>query len=554
MNVAPQGGAISFGDGAVRQLRYGNASRGWYYKTTYNLNIGIACTTSWFDGVDPAPGVAKVCEVYQDSAAPSPPPIGNPVVLENAKTAADGVSSHWRIDGATHAFDGEILGYASATSVNRGGSIKFYVSVANPSADPGYTIDVYRTGWYGGVGGRKVMPTIAGTSVKRNDCTVAPVVAMVECDWAAGGGVVDVPIPTAADPTVAMSGVYLAKLTTNNTKKSSYIVFVVRDDARRADFMFQSSFTTYAAYNDYGGYSYYQSPTNVWGSQSRAVSLNRPFNPRSSYGAGQYFSWEFHTVRFLEREGYNVLYSTNIDTHVAGATRLPQFRAFLSVGHDEYWTRSMYDAVEGARNAGVNMAFLGANTAYWQVRLEPDAQGAANRRMVGYRYWVSDDPLIGTASATTLWRNLGRAEAGLVGVQYDYDPVDGDIVVSNCPGWICLGTGVSAGTRLAGLLGYEVDQTAGIPVGANNFTVMGVSPYIANVSDANGTQTQVLRNANMSFYTHNSGAQVFATGSMQWSWGLDDFQAYPGYPQRLNPGAQAMTRNILNRYLTVPTR
>ncbi len=378
---------------------------------------------------------------------------------------------------------------------------------------------------------------------------------MVECDWHVGSTAgVDVPIPTAGDPTVAMSGVYLAKLTTANTKKAAYIVFVVRDDMRRADFMFQSSFTTYAAYNNFGGYSYYVNPSNTWGGQSRKVSFNRPFNSRNSFGAGQFMSWEIHAVRYLEREGYNVVYSTNLDTHSTGATRLPQFRGFLSVGHDEYWTRSMYDAVEGARNQGVNMAFLGANTAYWQVRLEPDANGNANRHMVGYRYWVSEDPQQGTAAATNLWRNLGRAEAGLVGVQYDYDPVDGDIIMTNCPTWICLGTGLGAGSVLPGLLGYEVDQAAGTPPGATSFTVMGVSPYVAQVRNADGTTTPVNRNANMTFYTHNSGAQVFATGSMQWTWGLDDFQPFPTAPQRVHPGVQGMTRNILNRYLTVPTR
>ena len=77
-------------------------------------------------------------------------------------------------------------------------------------------------------------------------------------------------------------------------------------------------------------------------------------------------------------------YSTNLDTHANGG-RLLNHKGFLSVGHDEYWSKAMYDAVEAARDAGVNLAFFGANTVYWQVRFEPSAGGVPNRVMVCYK-------------------------------------------------------------------------------------------------------------------------------------------------------------------------
>ncbi len=43
----------------------------------------------------------------------------------------------------------------------------------------------------------------------------------------------------------------------------------------------------------------------------------------------------------------------------------------LSLGHDEYWTPQQREHVTRARDAGTNVAFLGANACFRRVRLEP---------------------------------------------------------------------------------------------------------------------------------------------------------------------------------------
>jgi hypothetical protein len=62
--------------------------------------------------------------------------------------------------------------------------------------------------------------------------------------------------------------------------------------------------------------------------------------------------WEYNMVRWLERNGYDVTYSTDIDTHSR-----PDFwkghKAWLSVGHDEYWSDEMRRHVEAARDQGL---------------------------------------------------------------------------------------------------------------------------------------------------------------------------------------------------------
>jgi hypothetical protein len=52
----------------------------------------------------------------------------------------------------------------------------------------------------------------------------------------------------------------------------------------------------------------------------------------------------------------------------------------------------------------------------------------------------------------------------------------------------------------------------------------------------------------MTAYVAPSGAQVFATGSIQWSWGLDDFNAPRLRTSRLSPAAAQITRNVLERF------
>jgi len=472
----------------------------------------------------------------------------NVVQQENAKTV--GVTSQWFISDANYAANREIEGYASATSVNRGGAISLYVQ----TSDPSYTIDVYRVGWYGGVGGRQVAGPITRTRTAQPACPMTDTATrLVECAWT---NPYVLNVPGTADPTDWASGVYLAKLTGSNSGKQSYIVFAVRDDARPAGVMFQNSVTTWAAYNNFGGFNFYDSDSG--GTPANKVSFNRPYwngqRHLNGKGAGDFLSWEINMLRFLEREGYDVKYATNIDTHTTPSGLL-NVRSFLSVGHDEYYTKQMYDAVEAARNAGVHLGFFGANNIYWQIRLEPSASGQANRTVVGYKY--DFDPIQSTnpSLATYLWREtvrapINRPEAALIGIMYDFNTVDLDVVIADCSSWVCAGTNLQPGDRLPGMLGYEVDKLA--PSSPPNITVIAASPYDACLNpQCSATERRL---ANVTHYTAASGAIVFATGSMQWNWGLDAFSLLPDagkddqHGDRSNPAVQRMTRNVLDRF------
>ncbi len=305
------------------------------------------------------------------------------------------------------------------------------------------------------------------------------------------------------------------------------------------------SFTTYQAYNTWGGVSLYGGAT--------IVSFNRPYiTPTGSplwKGCGDFWEWECNLLRWMEREGYDVSYCGSVDVH-ATTNLLWNHKAFMSVGHDEYWSYPMRWNVKAARDRGVNLAFLSANTSFWQIRFQPSTlDGAPNRDVVCYK--SSADPLYNTPSnylSTVQYRSYPvlDPESSLLGVYFDFAGVNSDLVVNDPSHWLFAKTGVTPGQRFPGLLGYEVDST-------NLYSPPGMqvacsSPYLGFGAPAN-TATSYSDSAS---YTAPSGATVFAAGTMQWGWGVDDINTPALHQSCQSPVVQQMTRNLLARMAGQP--
>ena len=140
---------------------------------------------------------------------------------------------------------------------------------------------------------------------------------------------------------------------------------------------------------------------------------------------------------------------------------------------------------------------------------------------------------------TVRWRDqpVNRPEESLIGVMYDGNPVDGDIVITTPDHWTMVGANLVLGDRLPRLLGYEADRVFGnAPPGT---TILAESPYRFE------GQPHL---AHMTAYTLPNEATVFAAGTIQWSWGLDDFNAPELRRSSLNPSVQQITRNVLARF------
>jgi hypothetical protein len=435
-------------------------------------------------------------------------------------------TSSWQLEDP--ALGGEIEGFASAPSVNKGENIQIYV---NTTSDK-YSVAVFRMGWYGGAGATQIGNTDRNQrGIVQPPKVVDPVTGLTECRWNS-----PYVVRTQAS---WKSGVYLAKLTTT-AGKSSYVMFVVRDDANPSPYLLQLGINTYQAYNNWGGRSLYN--FNSTGGNAHKVSLNRPYALSSAPGAARglgtaefLVGWDYNVIRFLEREGYDVTYTTDYDVHKRPAS-LRTHRAIIVPGHDEYWTLAQRRAFDQARDAGVHLAFLGANNAYWQVRFEPSLNGSADRTMVGYKEDADRLDPVKDSTRTMLFRSLGLPENRLIGVMYNEGyPANDDVVIDDVSTWVTAGTGLKQGDLLRGLLGYEVDEQS--EVLNPSMRRIGHSPLSAVPG----------KFGDMTVYTATSGAIVFATGTMQWAWGLDDFNSPAIRPALASVPAQQITRNVLNR-------
>ena len=451
----------------------------------------------------------------------SAPP--NPIVAENC--LAGSPASEWDISGSG---DPSIQGFATDISVNRGTTVSFKVST-NATA---YRFDIYRMGYYDGLGARKVASVNPSAALPQNqpNCLNAASTGLIDCgNWAVSG--------SWAVPATAASGIYFAKLVRADNGGASHIVFIVRDDASTAPLLFQTSDTTWQAYNDYGGNSLY---TGSPAGRAYKVSYNRPFRTRSvDNGQDWVFNAEYPMVRWLESNGYDVAYISGVDSHRAGAL-LRNHRVFLSVGHDEYWSGGQRANVAAARDAGVHLAFFSGNEVFWKTRWEPSIDGSntANRTLVCYKETHANAKIDPSPEWTGTWRDPrfsppsdgGRPENALTGTLFMVNAgATTSIVVPAADGkmrfWrntpvASLAPDTSA-TMPSGTLGYEwdVDADNGFrPPGLIRLSTTTV-PGAPVLQDYGSTYSSGTATHSLTLYRHASGALVFGAGTMQWVMG-----------------------------------
>jgi hypothetical protein len=422
----------------------------------------------------------------------------NPIVVENAEP---GAAIHTWLPPAVPPTS--IEGYTSEVSVLPGGTVHFHVSTVEGEQ---YRVEVYRLGWYGGLGARLLacLPSCDGS--RRGHRYPPPSFAGGSAGW---------PVTDELSiPGDWVSGYYYALFRTTSPGDDydarAWAVFVVRaPSSYHSRILVQVPVNTWQAYNPWGGKSLYDHNSSH-GSRAPSVSFDRPL----AWTAQGPFDAEYNLVRFLEREGYDVSYQTDVDTDI-DPSGLLQHRLVMVAGHDEYWSKSMRDAFDAARDAGTNLAFTGSNAAYWQVRYADD-----HRTLVGYK--SQSDPEPDPALKTDLFRALvpPRPECELMGVMHlrlrphESGPVDYTVTdAANSDPWF-VGTGFKPGDKVLDVVGNEWDSLPDPPPPADcvkpGMTVLFV--YHGDPADADAIR-----------YTAASGARVFAGGAQQLSWPLDTF-------------------------------
>jgi hypothetical protein len=468
------------------------------------------------------------------AAGPCGPPVVSVIACENTQTGTP--PSDWQITGSGSA---SIQGYATTISVNPGDTVRFKINTTSSN----YHFDILRLGYYQGNGARKLAaglrPSVSLPQTQPPCLSLQDSTGLNDCgNWAVSA--------SWAVPSNAVSGVYIAHLVRDDASGGSHIVFIVRNDASHSDLLFQTSDETWQAYNTYGNNSLYTCAANCPPGSPAAykgaskVSYNRPFHTADD---DQTRSWlmyaEYPMIRFLERNGYDVSYTTGLDVGTAaGGSLLNNHKAFMSVGHDEYWSGTQRANVEAARDHGLNLAFFSGNEVFWKTRFEPsfDGTNTPNRTLVTYKETHYDGPVDpkDPPTWTGTWQDPrfsppadgGNPQNALTGQQFLVNSGTTDIKVpaqySKLRFWRnTAAANLSTGQTLTlapgvGTLGYEwdADPDNGFrPAGA--FRLSSTTSTNAEVFTDYGSTTVTGGTAthNMTLYRAPSGALVFGAGS-----------------------------------------
>jgi hypothetical protein len=228
----------------------------------------------------------------------------NQISVENALPGSP--ASEWQISGAG---DLSIQGFSTDISVNKGETVRFKINVTG--ANRNFVIRIYRLGYYQGNGARLITDLGSFAGVVQPTPVTETATGLVDCgNWSESA--------SWQVPTTAVTGVYIARLIRADNQGASHIVFVVRDDNTPSDLLFKTSDATWQAYNVYGGNSLYVGSTPGYtGGHAVKVSYNRPFITRNGGGGGGpeedwIFNAEYPMIRWLERNGYDVSYTTDV--------------------------------------------------------------------------------------------------------------------------------------------------------------------------------------------------------------------------------------------------
>jgi methionine-rich copper-binding protein CopC len=471
--------------------------------------------------------------------APARAACANAIVCENQLPGTP--QSVWDVTNPSPAIEG----FADPFSVNAGGFIKFKIKTSALL----YAIDIYRMGYYGGDGARKITSLILNIGLLQSQpaCSTNKVTGLVDCgNWNASA--------TWYVPATAVSGVYFARIyRTDGTSGANQIPFVVANNSSHSDVTFVTSDETWQAYNDWGGYSVYKGNTtgSPWCCSTQnpgravEVSYNRPFTTRSHTPFGQsfFFYAEFPTVQFMEKNGYDVSYVSQIDTAQPGAaSMLEQHKVFMNAGHSEYWDGASRANLTSARNAGVNLAFFTGNTMWWKTRWANSQYGnEPYRTLTTYKESLDSarsdpaDPPTWTgawrdqrfsppADATPenaltgqLWEVNCCSYADQVPAAYSKLRLWRNTVVTS------LGSGQSYSMPNE-TLGYEWDSDVDNgfrPAGQIDMSQTCQSPVQQRLLTVTEEFVSDKACNSLTLYRASSGALVFDAGTVQWAWGLE---------------------------------
>jgi hypothetical protein len=463
----------------------------------------------------------------------------------------------WRLPGSAAEVGGKargtVRGYVAEQALRPGQTERIYVSAPGSTA---VRIEVFRIGWYDGRGGREVLLSRWLPVARQPACAHRFATGLTECDWR--------PTLSFMIPSALPSGVYIAKLSARTGV--SDCLFVVRASLP-ALLLAQLPTATYEAYNAWGGDSLYPGGSDRVGAtgttQGIEVSYDRPYD--SITGAGEFFARDVAMVRFLERYGYPISYTTSESVDVDPG-QLAGHRAVIDFGHSEYWSERQARAFAQARDRGISLLLFGSDTLAWRIRYGRASSRASERSqpdhtIIAYKEHAALDPDRSEATGPFADRGATLAGSAYLGCitprlrqpgpptyrYYEWQPAP-----ALQPRWLFAGTRISTTTRIPGIVGYELDARTAASPPDTQLLGFGFTPCMASRFTEPGGPLPGARGgvAQTTLYTARSGAIVFDTGMLGWELGLEPVpSASPDAPRAPDPRLVAITRNLLARVL-----
>lgn len=424
--------------------------------------------------------------------SPRATPTASPATIEKP-------TKRWRAD--TVAPTGLLAAYAN-DSVRPGEPLQLHISAAKP-----WRASIYRIGFFAGKGGTKVGEAAGGKRLFTQK-QVDPQTRAVTAGW---------PVVAEVDTTGWESGLYTVVVRTADG--GTNIPFVVRPDTAVGKVAIIAASMTWQAYNIWGGASLYKNTAGDFAGRSHAVSYDRPYD-HALWGAPIAMGFDIPVARFADDVGIDHVWFSNADV-ARDPSVLSGALGVVSTGHDEYWPQSYRDALISARDAGTDLGFLGANAGYWRVGLKDDEVVCAKDAAIQPR--------------NIRWRDLGKPESAVVGVLYDAFPVSGPMVVRDPDFVLFDGIRTQVGAKYPGLIGIEADRYYPGQQTPRDIEVPTLSPVTCR---GKGTWSTT------AYYSVESGANVFATGTMNWTRALTGPSANKGITGASSDFARAVTANL----------
>ncbi len=423
-----------------------------------------------------------------------------------------------------------IEGFADRVSVLPGQPLRLFVSTTSRS----WRVQAFRMGWYQGAQARLVWESGAVRGLVQRGPAISAGTNMVRAPWRPS-----LTVQTAGWP----AGSYLLRLDAASGAQR-FVPVTVRSATVAGAVVIVNDVTTWQAYNMWGGYDLYTGPGG-FADRARAVTFDRPYDANSyDNGAEWFMSFDQPAIALAERTGVPLAYETDVDLNEHPGL-LTGARAVITLGHDEYYSAAMRNELMAARNAGVNIAFLGANAVFRHSRFGSSPLGA-DRVVICYKV-ASEDPLFGVNNSETTqdWREPPdpRPESVLTGVFYECNPVSNAYVVYDPGNWIFAGTGARKGETFPGMVGPEYDRVnTAVPV-PRPIEVLAHSPL---------TCDGVASYADSAYYTVRSGAGVFASGTMRWVCAMKGSACGHGVSAAARRFVDIATANLLRVFAAGP--